>query len=296
MILTVIGGALIGVAVAVLVSPLFTTRPKLSAAMATFGSEATAETSSGGSRDDWKTRMGIWGMKLPPLPVGPKATKMDLQLIGRTEVDHAFQKVLYAFSTTAILILAAVVLGAAGVPSDLFFLAICLGFMAGWSVPDRQARALAQRARKEFGRGVGSFIELVATEVKRGAHVTAAVASASTVSNDSWVFVRIRQVLTRAQYQQQQVWDALDDLAAEIHVPELSEAARIVRLSGKDGARIYEALRASGKNLRMRALADEHEQANLVSGKIARRIQGIVMIFLGMILTALFINISASPF
>ncbi|MGP5700738.1 type II secretion system F family protein [Glutamicibacter arilaitensis] len=296
MILIILGGALVGLAVALLVAPLFTAQPKLAVAMENFGSEVRLESEVKDTRDDWKTKIGLWGMKLPAVPMTPKASKEDLQLIGRSELDHSFQKMLYGFGVAGILIVAAIVLSAAGVDNSLFFLIIALGFMMGLSMPDRQARTMAYHARKEFGRGVGSFIELVATEVRRGAHVTAAVASASTISNDSWVFVRIRQVLTRAQYQQQQVWDALEELADEIHVPELSEAARIVRLSGKDGARIYEALRASGKNLRMRALSDEHEQANLVSARISRRVQAIVMVFLGMILTALVINISNNPF
>lgn len=296
MILIILGGALIGLAVALLAAPLFTAKPKLAVAMDNFGSEALIDKETKSAPVDWKSKIGLWGMKLPPVPMTPKVSKEDLQLIGRTELDHSFQKMLYGFGIAGLAIIGAILLSVAGIENTMFPLLVVVAFMLGQAVPDRRARTMAYHARKEFGRGVGSFIELVATEVRRGAHVTAAVTSASTISNDSWVFVRIRQVLTRAQYQQQQVWDALEELANEIRVPELSEASRIVRLSGKDGARIYEALRASGKNLRMRALAEENEQANLVSNKISRRVQAIVMVFLGMILTALFINISNSPF
>ena len=108
------------------------------------------------------------------------------------------------------------------------------------------------------------------------------------------MFVRIRQELTRARYAGVAPWDALRTLSEEIDVPDLADVAKIVRLSGEEGASIYETLRSRGKTLRHKLLAEEHEKANSASERMQMPLATTLFVYVGIIITPLILNLLAT--
>ncbi|WP_336921816.1 type II secretion system F family protein [Aquipuribacter sp. SD81] len=145
-------------------------------------------------------------------------------------------------------------------------------------LPDAGVRTKAARAREEFARAVGAYLELVALERRAGSGPTQALARASSVA-ESWPFVRIRQELMRAQLAGTAPWTSLAELSEELGVPALEETADIVRLAGEDGGSVYEALRARGRGLRTELLAAEQSRANATTQSLGVPVAALGLVF-----------------
>lgn len=287
--ITIIGGALIGIAVACLVSLALPAKPQLASAMATLGSEPIRGEQRALTRKD---RIGRWALSNVPISLGRPTSHSDLALVGISEVDHYYNKAVCAAAGPLIALILGFYGQMIGVPyltlPALSFIPITLLL---WRRPDMTVQRQAAKARQEFGRGVGAFIELVAAEIRRDAPVSSALTQAASIS-DSWIFRRIAEELNRSRYRNVQTWDALLELSEELETPELGEAARIARLSGKDGGRVYDSLRSLGHNLRIHSLSQEHARANVISGKINQKITFLVMTFMGLIIVPMLLTIS----
>lgn len=154
---------------------------------------------------------------------------------------------------------------------------LVLGLMLFY-LPDAAVRTKAARAREEFARAVGAYLELVALERRAGSGPTQALTRAATVA-ESWPFVRIRQELTRSQLAGTTPWGVLADLSVELGVPALEETADIVRLAGEDGGSVYEALRARGRGLRTELLAHEQTRANATTQSLGVPVACLGLVF-----------------
>ena len=75
---------------------------------------------------------------------------------------------------------------------------------------------------------------------------------------------------------------------------ELDDVAKIVRLSGEEGASVYETLRARGKSLRVELLNKEHTRAKEASERMTLPMTSLAIVFVGIILTPLLLNLMAS--
>ncbi|WP_201009295.1 type II secretion system F family protein, partial [Kitasatospora sp. Root187] len=84
----------------------------------------------------------------------------------------------------------------------------------------------------------------------------------------STVFRRIRDALERAATDRLPPWDGLDALATELGLTPLQDVADIMRLSGSDGAAVYDTLRARSKSLRDELLAEDLSRANTDSERM----------------------------
>lgn len=284
-------GALAGLAVTFFVMAALPSRPALGAALDRLGSTEGAPSRARTLK--WDARLGLWvHAHLPDLPVFATPSR-DLNIVGMQQADFYRDK--------ALLLLAGLVF-----PSVVGLVGGWLGFVpmampivlsipiavALWFVPDRSLRAKAQRARADFARTVAVYLELVASERKRGAPASRALFTASDVGTN-WVFQRIREELTRARLAGTTPWTALSGLATEIDVPELADVAKIVRLSGEEGASVAESLRSRGRTLRTQLLADEHASANQASERMSIPLTFLAFIFIGIVLTPLVLNLLA---
>ncbi len=276
-------GAMGGVGLAIVVAELLPRPPRLSAALERLG---TTQTETADDDADLRTRLGLWAQKnLPPLP-GMQIPARDLAVIGRTQVEHMSNRVILCGLGLILPTLVSVVTWLMGSPPPVLVPAIAgpaLGLLLYW-IADVQVRAQAKEAREEFSRAVAAYLELVAAERKRGAPTSQALEEAARIGQ-SWVFVRIRQELTRARYAGISPWTGLKSLAEELGVIELGEVADIMRLSGEQGASVYESLRARGRSMRTQLLNEEHTQANKVSEQMT-----IPMTCLGLILAAILLT------
>lgn len=283
-----IGGAVIGLAFALLVAQALPSRPKLGAALDRLGTTTTVN--DGGHRS-LETRVASWVIQRMPAIPGFSIPERDLALVGMTTHKFIFTKATYAAGGFVSMLLMGLYFQMLGILP--FVIPAAFGVLAaavGWFLPDLFLKDKSAAARKVFVRSVAVYLELVAAERRRGSPPAIALENAAAIGR-SWPFVRINQELTRARYDHTQPWDALLGLSAEIAVPELGEAAKIVRLSGDEGASVYEALRSSGQGLRVKLLNDEHTRANKASERITILITFLAYIFAGVLMTPLILNI-----
>ena len=136
-----------------------------------------------------------------------------------------------------------------------------------WFMPNYNAGDDAKKARIEFNRALGAYIDMVATGVRDGASGQQALRAAAEVG-DTWVFRRIERELRRASYMTRAPWDSLHALADELGVPELDDLADIMQQSGQDGSQIYTNLRARAAALRSAMLSAEVGKANAASERM----------------------------
>lgn len=134
-------------------------------------------------------------------------------------------------------------------------------------LPNYNAIDDAKKARLEFARALGAYIDLVALERNNGSGVRQAMESAAEVG-DSWVFTRLSEELTRSRWSGLPPWEALHTLADELGLPELDDFADIMRLSGEEGVSVYTNLRARSAAMRTAMLNDEIAEANAVGERM----------------------------
>jgi Flp pilus assembly protein TadB len=146
-------------------------------------------------------------------------------------------------------------------------------------IPDLEVRRKAASARQEFARATSAYLDLTALERAAGAGATQALEQAATVG-DSWVFIRLREQLIRARLSGTPPWDGLHQLAVELGLPELSDLADIMRLSGEQGAAVAETLRARSRSLRAALLTAEQTRANEQSERMVMPVAFLGLIFL----------------
>ncbi len=151
-------------------------------------------------------------------------------------------------------------------------------------LPSLTVRERANRAREDFGRAVGAYIELVALERLAGAGTSQALEQAAQVGR-SWVFERIREELLRSRLSGTTPWASLSALAEELGVPELGDLSDIMRLAGEEGAQVYEALRARGRGLRTAMLTREQARANAASERMVLPVAMLALCFALMVAT-----------
>lgn len=149
-------------------------------------------------------------------------------------------------------------------------------------LPDLEVRRKAARAREEFARATSAYIDLTALERAAGAGATQALEQAATVG-DSWVFVRLREQLVRARLSGTPPWDGLHALADELALPELSDLADIMRLSGEQGAAVADTLRARSRGLRVGLLNKEQTRANQDSERMVIPVALLGLVFLAIL-------------
>lgn len=291
-ILALLPGLIIGAGVALVVSGLLPRQPQLAAAIArvndTTEAEATPQDAS------MQHRIGSWMDRHMPERSWLKVPTTDLRLIGMSTEKYYYDKVLLA--ATGLLAPFALGLFAQALGFLPFYIPGAIGIpLAIWlflSV-DQDVRKKANDARSEFQRAVAVYLEMVAAERKRGATAARALETSADVGK-SWVFVRIRQELARARYSGVAPWYALNALSHEIDVPDLAEIAKIVRLSGEEGASIYETLRAKGNDLRHKLLSEEHEQANSASERMQMPLATSLFVYVGIIITPMLLALLAT--
>lgn len=290
-VLSLLPGIVLGLGVALAIAGLLPQRPALGAVLDRLGTTTPPEDIEGRSVE---ARIGTWvNRRLPELPFFTIPAK-DLALVGKPVTKYLYEKALLAiigllfpavigFILQSIGILPFYLPGLLGIPLAIVF----------WFLPDYELKQKAKDAREEFARSVAVYLELVAAERRRGAPANHALSSAAQIGT-SWVFRRLREELTRATYSGVAPWDALTRFSDDIDVPELADVGKIMRLSGEKGASTYETLRARGKSLRMQLLNNEHQKANTASEGMKLPMTLLAMVFVGIILTPLVMNLSTT--
>jgi hypothetical protein len=213
-------------------------------------------------------RVGRWAIRYLPISLAPPPMR-DLDLLGMPLHRFYGQKVLYtAFGLALPLGLTAMVTVIGMHPPFILpaaaslALAALLGF-----IPDLNIRSDAAAAREQFTRALSAYIDLVALERLAGAGPRQAMESAAAIG-DSWPFRRITEELARSRWSGVAPWDALGRLAVGLGLDSLNDLSDIMRLSGEQGAAVYQSLRARSAAMRSALVTEELAAANRTAERL----------------------------
>lgn len=268
--LAMAGGALIGLGFVLAVARLLPAEPALDDALNRLSlnyrpAEATTATDPSGTTET----VGVWAIKALPSNLWWRTPTRELALLRVPLARFYGEKLVFALIGLVIPPLMTVFFNQLGLGLPITIPAIASPALAVvmFFIPDYNVADDARRARLEFSRALGAYIDLVALERNSGAGVRQAMESAADVA-DSWVFVRLREELARSRWSGVPPWDALRHLALELNLPELDDFADIMRLSGEEGARVYGTLRARSASMRTAMLNDEVAEANAIGERM----------------------------
>jgi Type II secretion system (T2SS), protein F len=268
--LALAAGALISLGVVLLVMRLMPAEPDLAEALSRLTpARGRANTLSPTSSTTGKERIGVWAMKTLPPAMWVRTPTRELALLRIPLARFYGDKLAFAFLGLSIPPLLAWFFGLIGLGFPIAIPAVAsLGLaVVMFFLPNYNAVDDAKKARLEFARALGAYIDLVALERNNGSGVRQAMESAAEVG-DSWVFTRLSEELTRSRWSGLPPWDALHTLAEELGLPELDDFADIMRLAGEEGASVYTNLRARSAAMRTAMLNDEIAEANAVGERM----------------------------
>ena len=286
--LVIASGALVGLGVALLIWRLVPAEPDLRDALDRLSpnhSRRTPATASTAAADTTE-RLGLWGIKTLPAGMWARTPTRELAILRKPLSRFYGEKILYALLGLVIPPLLTMLFNTfdAGLPLYVpVFASIALAAVM-FLLPDYNARDDARRARAEFSRALGAYIDLVALERHNGAGPRQAMEAAASIG-DSWVFTRLSEELARTRWSGLTPWEALRSLADELGLPELDDLADIMRLSGEEGAQVYASLRARSAAMRTAMLNTEKARANEVAERMTIPMSLLGVIFLAILVT-----------
>jgi tight adherence protein C len=264
-----IGGAVVGAGLFLLVFALIPRRASLSQRLAAFDAQRSAvllpqyadtirERDSAVSRrlgNPLAAFCAEQGWEFPSL-------RANLALADKSFESFLASKVLLGLFglLLAPLMLAAATAAGLRVP---FEIPVWLGLVLGavfFLLPDLEVKQKADQRRKDFRHAVGAFLDLVSMNLAGGRGVPEALMSASEMGG-GWSMSRIRDALANARISGHTPWQALGGLAEEVKVDELRDLATTLSLVADDGAKVRESLTARAASLRRRQLTDLEGQA-----------------------------------
>ena len=292
--LALAAGALIGLGVALLVWRLTPADPDLGDALGRLSPEHAKRRAVEAPASDTRERLGVWGMKTLPAGAWGTIPVQELALL-RTPVSRYYgEKIMFALLGLAIppLLTTFFILLGARLPIVIPAVATVGLATVMFFLPNYNVRDDAKKARAEFARALGAYIDFVALERNSGAGPRQAMEVAARVG-DSWVFRRLGEELARTRWSGLTPWDALHGLALELGLPELDDLADIMRLSGEEGAQIYRSLRARSAGMRSAMLATEKAKANEVGEKLSIPMSLLGVIFLAILVAPALLRVIA---
>ncbi len=268
--LALASGALLGLGLVLIAVRLMPAEPDLAEALSRL-TPVRGRTNTLGpvTTSRGKERIGVWAIKALPPALWVRTPTRELALLRIPLARFYGDKIVFAFMGLLIAPLLAFFFDLIGLGFPVAFPAVAsLGLAAVmFFLPNYNAIDDAKKARLEFARALGAYIDLVALERNNGSGVRQAMESASEVG-DSWVFTRLSEELTRSRWSGQPPWDALHALAEELGLSELDDFADIMRLSGEEGTSVYANLRARSAAMRTAMLNDEIAEANAVGERM----------------------------
>ncbi|GAA4872406.1 type II secretion system F family protein [Kitasatospora terrestris] len=261
----VLAGGVAAGGLALLVAELRPAPPDLGRALDRLHRAPEHSSAARPERLSWYDRAGVGALRLP----GVRIPYQQLSLIGRTPARFMAQKLLFALLG---LVLPGYLAAMAALADITLPVAVPLlvGPLLGallWFVPDGIVTGEAREARTEYLHGIAAFLELVALERAADCGPAEALRRAAAVGRGT-VFRRLRDALDRAATDRLPPWDGLDALSEELGLTPLQDVADIMRISGTDGAAVYDTLRARAKSLRSELLAEELAKANTDSERM----------------------------
>jgi Flp pilus assembly protein TadB len=264
--LAVIGGGALGGGIAVLVVGLLPSAPALGPALDRLYPATRRDTSL--------TLLG-WLRRRIQVP------RADLAILGRTPERYVLSLVLSAVTMLSLPIVVtffALILGFHVTPVvPVGAVALAAAFGVGLAHQDVVSKA--KTARDEFIRGMCTYLDLAATQVRGGHGPMESLERAVEICH-GWVFDHIRGALMRANLQLTPPWNELKRLSLELNIVELGDLADIMRSAASEGAAVYQTLRAKADSLRDQIRTQQMEKAEVRTNKLDIPAAALILVLL----------------
>ncbi|WP_435200903.1 type II secretion system F family protein [Janibacter sp. GS2] len=288
--IALLAGGLIGLGLSLLAWRLRPAQVDLATALdrlspdRSLGRAPTEGPGEGGAEPDTRDRLGRWAMRVLPLDSLGAPPYRELALmrvpVHRFYGEKALFALLGAFLPFVLLLVARFV--GFGVPWFYGLIGAVVGGGLMFFLPDYNISDDAKASRKEFGRALASYIDLVALERNSGSGPRQAMEIAANIG-DSWVFRRLAEELSRSRWSGLPPWDALRRLSDELGLPELADLADIMRLSGEEGAQVYQTLRSRSQSMRTAELNAALTEANATGERMSIPMSALGLIFMAIL-------------
>ncbi|WP_460790663.1 type II secretion system F family protein [Nocardioides maradonensis] len=267
--MAIVAGGLVGLGLTLLLVRLLPAEPDLTDALDRITITRSRAATATQTARTGKERIGLWGLRVLPPGIWVRTPTRELALLRISTAQFYGEKLTFACLGLVIPPGLITLFNALGlrVPLQIPALASLALAAVMFFIPNYNAHDDARKARLEFARALGAYIDLVALERNNGIGVRQAMEAAAEVG-DSWVFTRLSEELTRSRWSGLPPWDALHTLATELGLPELDDFADIMRLGGEEGAGVYATLRARSAAMRTAMLNGEIAQANAVGERM----------------------------
>lgn len=284
--LVILAGGLLGLGLTLLVVHALPAEPDLADALDRLSPHRARTLPSATKPGSGKERIGLWALRVLPSSLWVRTPTRELALLRIPLARFYGEKLTFAGLGLVIPPLLAYFFDVLGLGFPVAVPALAsIGLAAVmFFLPNYNAIDEARRARLEFARALGAYIDLVALERNNGSGPRQAMEAAAAVG-DSWVFTRLSEELTRSRWSGLPPWDALHTLAEELGLPDLDDFADIMRLSGEEGTSVYTTLRARSASMRMAMLNEEIAQANAVGERMTIPGSLLGVIFMALLVT-----------
>ena len=284
--LAILAGALIALGLVLLVIRVLPVDPDLTEALGRLTPAPVRRDLAGSVAPSTNTeRVGLWAMRALPSGLWVRTPTRELALLRISTARFYGEKLTFALLGLTIPPLLAAFFAFIGLVFPIVIPAGASAALAAvmFFIPNYNALDDAKKARLEFSRALGAYIDLVALERNSGSGARQAMEAAASVG-DSWVFTRLSEELARSRWSGLPPWDALHTLSEELGLPELDDFADIMRLSGEQGASVYSTLRARSAAMRTAMLNDELADANAVGERMTIPSSLLGVIFMGLLI------------
>lgn len=280
MITALVLGVGLGVGMWALAVWLFPPRPSLSAVLART-TTAPAPTPILATEDTgWAAKLGrpfIAPLRALGLP-GERLSR-DLMVTGRSISTHLAEKATLTIAGLLAPVLLQLLLTVADLSLEIEcpIVAGLVLAVAGFVLPDLQARSDAAKLRTGFRHALSAYLDLVWITLAGGAGVDSALNDSATIGR-GWAFEQIRRALDTARLTRATPWATLRQLGEELDVTELAELAASVSLAGTEGAKVRTSLAAKAGALRTHQITDAEGDATAATERMSLPV---MLLFLG---------------
>lgn len=189
-----------------------------------------------------------------------RRTTTMLLLQGRSRGDFVAEKLIMALLGAGAPAMGAAAAQVIGTPLPVPALLVVVGGVVGWFIPNLLLSRSRRQVRASAGEALFAFVDLVVLERLANQSSTQALTRAAEVS-DNVLFRELRASLERHRLEQRPAWQALDDVADRLDVPQLRDVADVMQLD-EQGAALGNTLRA-----RVRELRDGHLMAQKIEAQ-----------------------------
>lgn len=189
----------------------------------------------------------------------------DLEVVGRSERDHANEVIKGALGAALLLFIVFWMLAGLGVLTII--VALILGQPVGYLLVDTELVRKAKKRRAEFEETLVSVLSLMAISMEGGSGLNTAIQHTLSLG-EGWVVEALTRAVDEAEFRKETPWAVLERLGQKLMIPSLTELSATLSLVGTSGARISQTLNSRAESARAKLLLDRRSEAEAKSGSM----------------------------